>query len=252
MSKQFTVVVAEDEELQLNSLARKIEAVDEDFCVAGMAQTGKQAWDLVCSLEPDVLITDINMPVMSGIDLLEKVRERFPLMGCIIISGFSDFEYTRSAIQLKISDYLLKPVDTEELKETLGRLKKTFHSHAHMPHAIFTPELAQKSPEQIATELHQYLQDNFTQDVNLNHIATSMNYSASHLTKLFLQQYDTTPSKYILSLRIQMAQKLLLTNPELSIRQIGEAVGYPEQGYFSRIFKKYTGKSPLEYRGEGH
>jgi YesN/AraC family two-component response regulator len=250
MSKRFTVVIAEDEELLLNSLSRKIETVDPDFSVIGSAQTGRQAWEMVCSLEPDLLITDICMPVMSGIDLLEKVRERFPLMGCIIISGFSDFEYARSAIQLKISDYLLKPVDPEELKETLAKIKKDFRSHASSAGEIFTPELGHKSSEAIAEELHQYLKEHFTQEINLNEIASSMNYSSSYLTKLFLQQYGTTPSKFILSLRIHTAQNLLTTSPELSVRQIGEAVGYPEQGYFSRIFKKYTGKSPLEYRGE--
>ena len=115
MTAQFKVVVAEDEELLLNSLVRKIQDVDKDFTIAGAAQTGTQAYDLACRLEPDVLITDIRMPVMSGIELLEKVRERYPMMQFIIVSGFSDFEYARSAIRLQVSDYLLLPIDTDEL-----------------------------------------------------------------------------------------------------------------------------------------
>ena len=77
MAAQFKVIVAEDEELQLNSLVRKIRDVNADFTVVGAAQTGTQAYDLVCRMEPDVLITDIRMPVMSGIELLEKTRNRF-------------------------------------------------------------------------------------------------------------------------------------------------------------------------------
>ena len=85
----------------------------------------------------------------------------------------------------------------------------------------------------------------------LNLIANIMNYSPSYLTKIFCQVYDQTPSKYITNLRISHAQKMLLHNPELSIREIGEMVGYHDQGYFSRIFKKQTGLSPFEYRGNG-
>ncbi|MDD3140990.1 MAG: response regulator, partial [Lachnospiraceae bacterium] len=107
---RYTVVVAEDEELLLNNLVAKIQATELGFDVVGTAQTGIQAYDLVKELNPDLLITDIRMPAMNGIALLEKVRESYPLMKFIIVSGFSDFEYARSAIQLQVSEYLLKPI----------------------------------------------------------------------------------------------------------------------------------------------
>ena len=76
--------------------------------------------------QPDLVITDIRMPVMDGITLLTKVREQFPFTKFIITSGFSDFEYAKKAITLKVSDYLLKPVDSEELKEALSKIKQEF------------------------------------------------------------------------------------------------------------------------------
>lgn len=78
-----------------------------------------------------------------------------------------------------------------------------------------------------------------------------MNYSPSYLTKIFCQVYDCTPTKYLINLRMSHAQKLLIHEPSLSVKQIGEMCGYHDQGYFSRIFKKHTGKSPLEYKDEG-
>ena len=123
---KYSVIVAEDEELLLNNLVQKIEHVDSDFQVVGTAQTGAQAYTLIEKLNPEVLITDIRMPVMDGIALIAKVREHFPLIKCIITSGFSDFEYARSAITLSVSDYLLKPIDSEELGGVLDKIKREF------------------------------------------------------------------------------------------------------------------------------
>ena len=247
---KYTVVVAEDEELLLNSLIKKVQTVCPDFEVIGSAQTGTQAYELVEKLSPDVLITDIRMPVMDGIELLTKVSEHFPLVKFIITSGYSDFEYARKAITLKVSDYLLKPIDSEELKAVLNKIKTEFMLTKSSYEDVFNAGTTRMTAAQIAELLRNYLIENYAQDINLNLIANNMNYSSSYLTRIFTQAYDVSPSKYIINLRMTQAQKLLQHNPELSIRQIGESVGYHDQGYFSRIFKKQVGKSPFEFRGE--
>lgn len=248
---KYTIIVAEDEELLLNNLIQKIEKADEDFEVIGKAQTGKHAYELIESLTPDVVITDIRMPVMDGITLLTKVREQFPLTKFIITSGFSDFEYARSAISLKVSDYLLKPVDPDELAQALLKIKKELQVTRNSYEEVFNLGSTRMTPVQIAELLQSFLVANYNQDINLNLIANNLNYSSSYLTKIFCQVYECTPTKYITNLRIAQAQRLLLHNPELSICQIGEMVGYHDQGYFSRTFKKNTGLSPFEYRGSG-
>lgn len=196
---------------------------------------------------PDVLITDIRMPAMDGIALLTKAGT-FSFDEIHYHQWFFGFEYARSAITLQVSDYLLKPVDPDELKNALQSLKNKFQAEQSAYEDIFNDELSYQAPETIASTLKDYLVQNYNTDVNLNLIANNMHYSPSYLTKVFQQQYDSTPSKFITSLRMQKASHLLLHNPELSIKQVGEAVGYNEQGYFSRIFKKQMGVSPFEYR----
>jgi len=247
---KYTIVVAEDEEILLNNLIGKIEKFCPDFEVIGKAQTGEQALALFMEESPDILITDIKMPVMDGLELIEKARDFYPFMKTVITSGYSDFEYAKKAISLKVSDYLLKPVDTDELKEVLNKLKNEYNMEKNDYEEVFNLTTSSLTPSQIADLLHDFITKNYASDINLNMIANSMNYSSSYLTRIFCQYYSCTPSKYLLNLRISTAQKYLRLNPELSVRQIGEMVGYQDQGYFSRIFKKIAGLSPLDYRAE--
>ncbi len=245
---KYTVVVAEDEELLLNSLIQKIETIDLGFDVIGKAQTGAQAFDLIKELTPDLLVSDIKMPIVDGLTLLENVHDKFPYIKTIIISGFSDFEYARRAIRINVSEYLLKPVDPKELYNALLNIRTKLELEQSTYSSIFNDAMTRNSPDQIAKALKEYINCHYNDEINLNLIAHGMNYSAAYLTRLFCTQYEITPSKYIISLRMSRAKYLLSHNQELSIKQIGEIIGYHDQGYFSRIFKKYTGLSPFEYR----
>ena len=152
---KYTVVVAEDEELLLHNLVGKIEKTNLGFKVIGTAQTGQQAYEVVKELNPDLLVTDIRMPIMNGIELLEKVRNHYPLTRFIITSGFSDFEYAKSAIRLRVSEYLLKPIDPEELRAALLNIRNQFEIERSEYSSIFNAEMTRNPPEQIAEDLEE-------------------------------------------------------------------------------------------------
>lgn len=243
----YTIVIAEDELLLLNNLIKKIENSNLPFKVVAYAQTGIQAYELIEKHKPDLLITDIKMPTMDGLTLIEKLSSYYPLIECIIISGFSDFEYAKKAIQSQVFDYLLKPIDEKELYSTLGNLQNKFVLQKN-DFENYNKEAIGDTPKEIAQTLKNYLLENYDKDIKLTEISKDINYSSSYLSKIFYQEYNCSPNKYLISVRIQKAQQLLKHNTNLSVRQIGEAVGYPEQAYFSRIFKKSIGVSPLDYR----
>lgn len=98
---KYTVVVAEDEELLLNNLVQKIQKADPDFQVTGTAQTGEQAFALVEKLTPDLVITDIRMPVMDGMALLTKVRSQFPFTKFLSQAGFQTLNMPRKLLLSK-------------------------------------------------------------------------------------------------------------------------------------------------------
>lgn len=244
----YTVVIAEDEKLLLDDLVQSVEEAGLGFKVIGQAQTGTQALELVNELSPNLVISDINMPMMDGVTFLEQVYDYSPSTRMIIISGYADFEYAQRAIHIKVSDYLLKPVDPNKLYEALLNVRTSLDRVRDTFSRFFDEAALRNNPETIAITLKSYIQSHYQEEINLNLIAQQLNYSLAWLTKLFNQYFETTPLKYLINLRIAKAKSLLLHNPELSVRQVGESVGYDDQGYFSRIFKKYTGLSPADYR----
>lgn len=244
---KYEVIVAEDEELILNNIIRKINS-HPAFHVTAVAQTGSLALELVEEKLPVLLVTDIRMPVMDGMELLTKTRELHPDMKFIIISGFSDFEYAREALHLKVYDYLLKPVSQNDIHEVLTRLQKELELEKDDYENYFSENFAHTAPEKIADLLHEFIATHYQHPLNLSIIAQTMNYSQSYLTKIFLQKYDSTPIKYLNQIRLQKACYLLLNSPELTINQIAELTGFEDQGYFSRTFKKAMGFSPLQYK----
>lgn len=122
--KAIRIVVAEDEVLLLKNIRKKISSVSPDFKIVGEAYNGKEALSLVESLQPDIVFTDIRMPVMDGLTLAKHLHESYPEIFTVIISGYDDFEYAREALCHRVYDYLLKPLKTEPLKELLFELQK--------------------------------------------------------------------------------------------------------------------------------
>lgn len=245
----FKVIVAEDEKFILNNTVNKIYQAGMGFEVAAATQNGKLALEKIEEISPDVLITDIRMPVMDGLELIKNVALNFPYIKIIIISGYSDFEYAKQAIKYGVKDYLLKPLDLEELKAALQRIQISLEGDAHfLQRQIQKDEKFDSSHEEIVGFIELFIRDNFSQEINLNSLAKRFNFQAPYLSKIYKKYRHETPVKYLQNLRVNKAKYLLLNNPELEVKKIGELVGYPDQYYFSRIFKHLTGKSPSEFR----
>jgi YesN/AraC family two-component response regulator len=242
-------VVAEDEELILNHIIKHIHGFQLGFSVVGAAQNGKQALELIEEHSPDLLLTDIRMPVIDGLELLKQVTLNYPYIKTIIISGYSEFEYAKQAIKYGVKDYLLKPLEPDELREALTAIKVSLENETQaLLRQLARNAPGNQTPEEIVAIVARFIKENFTQEINLNSLAKSFNFNASYLSKLFKKHYDETPVKYLLALRINEAKHLLRGRPELDVKTVGELVGYPDPFYFSRVFKQMTGKSPSEFR----
>ena len=239
------MIVADDEKLIANNIARRIEETCPSFCVAARAGTGLEALAQAKELMPDVVFSDIKMPEMDGIELISRLRKENPSVLCVIVSGYSDFEYMKAAIQNSAVDYLLKPVNPEELKRLLQRLEATLMARERQMISRRESDAAA-----LAERVRLYLQENYDKPVDFASLADSLAVSAPYLSKLFHEQEGTSPSKYLTDLRMRKARKLL-ADTQLTVREIADRVGYPDPFHFSRNFKNAVGVSPAQFR-EGY
>lgn len=120
----YRIMLVDDEEEVRKGIIRKIDWENLGFQVVGDAENGQDALEKIEQLEPDVIMTDIRMPYMDGLTLSARIRQKYPSIKILIFSGYDDFEYAQQAIKLNVTEYILKPVNVEELTEILNRVRE--------------------------------------------------------------------------------------------------------------------------------
>ena len=239
---KYRVVVVEDENLIAKNISKHIESENPAFKVVGIYSNGEDALKAIKETPPSVVFTDISMPVMNGLELAAKINETMKFIKCVIITGYAEFEYVKEALHYGVEDYLLKPVNPEELRKLLKKLEISLTDIG--PAGEKDTGL---NPEEIVVLVKDYIEKNYKGDLDLNTIAQNLGFSSSYLTKVFNKVENITPSKYIRNYRMNIA-KQLLNDEEYTIAMVASAVGYNDPFHFSKSFRLATGVSPTEYR----
>jgi len=242
----INVLIADDEKWMRDTLLTSIEWERYGFHIVGEAGDGAEALCMIEQHEPDIVLTDIQMPHLDGIALLEKVKESGLAPIFIYFSGYDRFEYAKSALKLGAVDYILKPVDEDELMETLLKAKALIEKDAGRK---------EKAPmkgsyyEKLFLRIKTYIEDHYMYDVSLDTIANEFSFHPNYLSKLFKEETGKNFIDYLTGIRIRIAKELLM-DVKHSINEVAAMVGYSDAKYFSKVFKKYVGLSPKEYIGK--
>jgi two-component system response regulator YesN len=245
--KIYKYLVVEDEPLIRHNALKKISELGLPIQFAGEAENGQAALELAQSHFPHFIITDIRMPVMDGLQLARCLYEAHPQIKCVILSGYDDFKYAQEALKYGVTDFLLKPIKSEELKTALQRVVVQLDAEHQQQSVIDAQGL---SADQLNALMLEYLRANYRAEIVLSRLAEQFGFTSEYLTKIFKKYNHETPLKYITKLRIDAAKQILVNEPSLEIKKIGEYVGYPDAFYFSRVFKSSTGEYPSEYRAK--
>lgn len=247
----YRVFLADDEPWVLLGLKNMIDWRENSFVICGEATDGFKAWERICNTRPDLVFSDIQMPGLNGIELISRIREEGMDTEVVIISGYSEFEYAREGLKYGCADYLLKPVDEEELVSCLKKIREKLEQKGkgdghRTDEREEAGEEGWQSEFNLAQAMLRYMQENYAQ-VTQQQLAEEFNMSVSAVSQVIKRNTKKGYSDHLLSIRMQKAQELLRSSND-SIESIAEKVGYGDYFYFMKVFKKATGISPSAFR----
>ena len=237
----WNVVIVDDEVRIAEGLKRIITKMNNSYQVIEVFNDSEQALQYISENKHrvDLLITDICMPELTGLELLEEIRKFSPSLPCIILTGFGEFEYAKKSIELGVVRYLLKPVDIEELKLVMDNLVP------HTSEGQTSIVLSDLSKETLY--LKKEIEANF-KDFDMDESAKSLGLSKDYLYKLFRKEMGLNIKDYLLDIRLEKAKQYISETGKYKIYEISEMVGYEDRVYFSKLFKEKYKLSPKDYQ----
>lgn len=225
-------LIADDERPARYVLRSSLEGFGFDPGIIQEVTDGVQLVEATREARPDCAFVDVRMPGMDGLAAIEVATASSPATRWVIVSSYAEFEYARSALRLGVTEYLLKPVDTEDLAACLGRLGLRPVSLEN--DAVLGPVI-------------EYLRQNFNADVTVADAAAIAGLSPNYLSTLFHQHVGITISDFLVRLRIGEAGRLI-REEHISVADAARAVGYTDARHFARKFKILMGSPPSRFK----
>lgn len=240
------IIVVEDEQRSREGLCRLIRSVPGGNELIAQASNGAAALDLIRQLKPDLVFTDIKMPVMDGISLIGSVRAHNMSTEFVIISGYADFEFARQSISLGVAEYLLKPVTLEDVELVLERVERKL-AGAHLTSGA-RGKLREQYPyaHPAVAKALDIIETGYAGKINQRELADEMKLSAEYFSYLFSKNVGSTFSEFLRDYRIEKAKELYVSG-SCPKQDVPYSVGYSDAKYFAQVFRGVTGESPAEY-----
>ena len=242
--KKLKVLLVDDEIMIREGFKRLFDWEAHDCQVVGEAADGMEALAKIDSLRPDIVIMDINIPIMNGLKVIQVSRVKHPRTAFVIVSGYDDFSFCQQALRLQITDYILKPVNYEEFGICIDNLKISLFEQK-----VAADTEPENHEERVITGITRYIQEHLEQEVSLSVLAEEFHLNSQYISQLFKNEIGVGFLAYLTNVRMEKAKKLLIST-SLSIAEIADRVGYGDYRVFTKVFKKTEGITPSQYRRE--
>lgn len=254
----YKVLLVEDEDMIRGGIKYSIDWLEIDCVVVGEACDGKEGMEKIRELRPDIVLTDINMPLMDGIAMIEEAQ-KLHTFSSIIISGYNEFHLAKRALHLGVTDFLVKPLEEEQLIGALesakGKVKLMlkYDEIANLPaEAELRPPSFEAMDDKLKTSQHvakmiAYVQENYHRKISIHHLVNLLGLSASYLSQKFKLETSYTFNDFLNRYRIHKAMEMLRAG-EGKVYTIAQDCGFSDYKYFISIFKKYANCTPGQYQ----
>ncbi len=257
------ILIADDETISRISIKDVIQEYFDGQVQVFEAWNGKQAVEETRHIRFDIVLMDIEMPVMDGIKASYKLKECCPECIIIFLTAYAEFDYARHAISLGVMEYLVKPVEAEELVQVMckamkkkgiegvGREEREQEIEEEIREAYLKDNGAAAGVRaaRISADEKKYIELHYMEEMTNERIAGYFNLSVNYFNKIFKTYCQSSCKEYIIHIRVEKAKEFLKL-PVYTIKEVGIMVGYGDSNYFTRIFKKKTGMTPIEYRNQ--
>lgn len=245
----MNLLIADDEQYIRTSLTEDIDWCRYGFNLVGTAASGREVLEQIPLLKPEIILSDIMMPDLTGLELIKELRVQDSKIPVIFLSGWSSFDYAREALKYGASNYLLKPCPDEEIIEALLEIKNKLQDSGLEP-AKEEPEKQPHSKKHVIQLACEWIHEDIINGSTLTYISERVNMNASAFSRLFHQEMGCSFKKYVTAVKINKAKKLLLET-NIKIQHLAEQLGYVSTSHFVQVFSKNTGMTPGSFR-ENH
>ncbi|MBP3360721.1 MAG: response regulator [Clostridia bacterium] len=241
----YQVMIVDDEQWSIKMSEKLFHWEEYGFNIAYKFTDARKALDAIRDNHVDVLLIDIRMPGISGLEAMEEIRKTNSRLKIIILSGYSLFEFAQAAIKLDVFEYCLKPLSEDKAIEVITRLKERLDQE----NGIFDSLTASNAIENVRfNEMIKYINSHYREKLYLNELAENFEINLTYCCFLFKKYYNCGFNAYLTDYKMKQAAHLLRES-KMDIDRIAEYLNY-DYVYFNKLFKKHFDKTPRQYRAE--
>ena len=257
----YKLMIVEDEPFTRAGLKKYFNWKELGVHTIVEAENGKVGLTTALIERPDLVITDIRMPIMDGLEMIGQLRPTLPNTQFIILSGHNEFEYAQKALHYGgVYDYLLKPLQYDQSLAVItnclaqigemrneSRIVEKSSDIVVKENQLLTEPIEREKGLELFIQIEAYIEQHINQDLTLNKVAEHFFYNPSYLSRLFKSKLNQNYMSFVSEIRIKSAQKYL-ENPNYSVAEVSEKCGYKSYKHFVKVFKRITNLTPTEYR----
>ncbi len=257
------LVIVEDEEIIRKGLSLAINWLDMGLAVVGCAKDGLEGLEMIYEKKPDIVLTDIKMPRLSGLKMIEQASKKLDFYA-LVLTSYSEFEFAKKAINIGVVEYLLKPLDEEELKKTIEKIRaKIAYNNKYKNIEQISKEKiisscdewkifesARESQNPYIKATYEFIKNHYSEKISINQVADVLSLSPSYLSRKLKKHLNTGFVDLLNQYRIKKAL-IMLNETNKKVYEISQELGFSEYKHFCTVFKKYTKFTPTEFSKKG-